>query len=89
MAQRKRRSATPPAGLEEPHLEVPRAGWGVEDLATRYGISPAKVAEEIAQGKLGSTFVAGRRIILIEHEQKWVRDGEGKRRITRRTPQKD
>jgi hypothetical protein len=90
MAQRKRRPATPPAPLgEEQHLEIQRAGWGVEEFAKRYGISPAKIAEEIAEEKLGSTFVAGRRIILIEHEQKWLREGEGKRRVTRRTPQKD
>jgi hypothetical protein len=88
MAQRQRRSATPSAAPEEQHVAVQRAGWGVEEFAQRYNISPAKIAEEIAEGKLGSVFVAGRRIILIEHEQKWLREGEGKRRITRRTRQK-
>jgi len=89
MAQRQRRSATPPSAPEEQLLEIPRAGWGVEEFAARYGISQAKIAEEIAEEKLGSVFVAGRRIILIEHERKWLREGRGKHRITRRNRQKD
>jgi hypothetical protein len=89
MAQRNRRSAIPSAATEEQHSEIERAGWGVDEFAARYGISAAKIAEEIAEERLGSVFVAGRRIILVEHEQKWLRDGQGKHRVTRRTRQKD
>jgi hypothetical protein len=94
MAQPPRKPPVPPVDHEPPpdplpdapHPEVARAGWGVAEFAARYGISEAKIAEEIALGHLGSVFVAGRRIILIEHEAAWLRAGQGKRRLTRRRP---